>query len=122
MSRGHLFYTVRKQREEDQSLANFILNIENCRRLSLLQSRGDSTVVRSNSECCDCCTPSALNSSAYSRLNILKQGVVSKSKRRRAVRSADKDQLKDKLITARNSLLQQQDDFYAVGVQIFLFR
>ena len=45
--------------------------------------------------------------------------MVSKSKRRRAVRSVDKDQLKDKLITARDSLLQQQDDFYAVGVQFF---
>ena len=121
MSRGHLFHTVRKKPEEDQGLANFITNGENCRRLSLLQSLGDSsTAVASNHfECCDCCSPSALSSSSYSRLNILKKGVVSRIKRRRAIRSVDKDLLKDKLVSARNSLLQQQDDFCVVGVNFF---
>ena len=87
----------------------------------MLQGLGDSTVVTSKPECCDCCSPSALSSLPYSRLNILKQGVVSRNKRRRAVRSVDKDQLKDDLTAARDTLLRQQDDFYAVGVQFFLF-
>lgn len=110
-----------KKHEEDDSLNNFVTKSENCRRLSLLQSLGDSSKAGASDqfECCDCCSPSALSSSAYSRLNILKQGVVSRVKRRRAVRSVDKDLLKDKLVTARNSLFQQQDDFCAVGVQFF---
>ena len=119
MSRGHLFHTVITKPEEDQGLANFITNSENCRRLSLLQGLGDSSTTDASNrfECCDCCCPSALSSSAYCRLNILKQGVASRVKRRRAARSVDKDLLKDKLVTARNSFLQQQDDFCAVGIQ-----
>ena len=87
--------------------------------MSLVQGLGDSSITDASNrfECCDCCCPSALSSSAYCRLNILKQGVASRVKRRRAARSVDKDLLKNKLVTARNSFLQQQDDFCAVGIQ-----
>ena len=45
--------------------------------------------------------------------------MVSRNKRRRAVRIVDKSQLKDDLFAARDTSLRQQDDFYAVGVQFF---
>ena len=76
----------------------------------MLESLGDSSTCRTTNvstdfECCDSCSPSALTLSMYSRLAVLDQGAVTRRKRKRAVRSVDKDTLREKLITAREHFL-----------------
>ena len=86
----------------------------------MLESLGDLTICRtangSSFECCDRCSPSALTLPPYSRLAILVQGVASSRKRRRAVRTVDRDALRDKLVTTRDNFLAQRSDFCMVGV------
>ena len=82
----------------------------------MLDCLGDPRTHRAPAfECCDSCSPSALTLPVYKQLAVLDKGVTMRRKRRRAVRRVDKVILKEKLIKARDDLLEQRSDFYMVG-------
>ena len=111
-SLAHLFYSS-KTDFKDKDLELFTKkNGGDCRRKILISSIGGSIEETTTpSGCCDICSVPVSG-----RLNIFSAGRQSKRKRRRAVRTVDKDRLEEKLMMAREEFRLKHPAFQMLGI------
>ena len=105
-ARAHLFHTVRKHPEKDESHQKFIigggvhLTVLEIRRHSIALDLSVVVVVPNQH-------------SLYAKLAIVDQGAVNRKKCKMEIRTVEK---REKLIEAGKDFLDHRDDFYMVGV------